>query len=131
MSNESNSNANTGLKKAIADVLNEMQSLTADTPEFAKCVEQLDKLYKIKNSKKELNHKIKIETLELNHKMEQDEKEHLLNVDEHISKKKIKFSPDTLLAVAGNLVGIVAILGFEKANVVTSKALGFVTKTKI
>lgn len=38
---------------------------------------------------------------------------------------------DTLLPVIGNLVGIGAILHHEKVNVISSKALGFVTKSKV
>lgn len=40
-------------------------------------------------------------------------------------------SADAVLAVAGNLAGIVCILGFERVNVVTSKALSFVLKSKL
>lgn len=39
-----------------------------------------------------------------------------------------RVSPDTLAIVLGNLLGIVVIVGHERANVVTSKALGFVMK---
>lgn len=39
-------------------------------------------------------------------------------------------SADTAVVVAGNLIGIVAILGYERAHVVTSKALNFVMKAK-
>jgi hypothetical protein len=39
-------------------------------------------------------------------------------------------SPDAVIAVVGNLLGIYSILGYERVNVITSKALGFVTKTK-
>lgn len=38
---------------------------------------------------------------------------------------------ETILTVAGNLVGIFAILGYERANVITSKALSFVMKPRI
>lgn len=41
-----------------------------------------------------------------------------------------RVSPDTLVLVAGNLIGIVVILGYEKANVITSRALGFVMKLR-
>lgn len=41
-----------------------------------------------------------------------------------------RVSPDTLVLVAGNLAGIVLILGYERAHVVTSKALSFVLKAK-
>lgn len=44
-------NEDTQLEAAIAQVHEEMRSLTADSPEYAKCVDQLDKLYKIKDPK--------------------------------------------------------------------------------
>lgn len=42
-----------------------------------------------------------------------------------------RVSKDALLAVAGNLAGIVAILQFERVHVVTSKAIGFVMKSRV
>lgn len=39
-------------------------------------------------------------------------------------------SPDAMLAVAGNLLGIAMIVGHERIGVVTSKALQFVMKAK-
>ena len=47
------------------------------------------------------------------------------------SKKVDRVSMDTLLAVAGNLAGIVAILGYERTHIVTSKALSFVMKSRV
>lgn len=41
-----------------------------------------------------------------------------------------RVSPDTLAIVAGNLLGIMLIVGHERANVVTSKALSFVLKLR-
>lgn len=47
-------------------------------------------------------------------------------------KAKKSISTDALLAVAGNLLGIGLILGFEKGGMIfNTKALGFVTKTRI
>ena len=46
------------------------------------------------------------------------------------SKFENRMSKDAILAVVGNLAGIVMILGYERVHVVTSKALGFVMKTK-
>ena len=48
-----------------------------------------------------------------------------------LSKHNWKFSPDTLLAVAGNLMGILLILNFEKLDIVRSKAIGFVLKGRL
>ena len=38
--------------------------------------------------------------------------------------------PNVLVSAAASLAGIIAILGFEKANVVTSKAVSFVPKIR-
>jgi hypothetical protein len=43
---------------------------------------------------------------------------------------KRKLSPDALAAVVGNLVGILVIVGYEHKNVITSKALSFVMKSR-
>ena len=50
---------------------------------------------------------------------------------EKLSAAKWKISPDTLLVVAGNLVGILLILNFEKLDIVRTKAISFVLKGKI
>lgn len=55
----------------------------------------------------------------------------LTNLRNESKDKADKISKDALLAGAVSLAGIIAILGYEKANVITSKALGFVFKTKI
>lgn len=46
-------------------------------------------------------------------------------------KHSNRVSTDALVAIGGNLAGIIAILSFEKTNVITTKALGFVTKSKL
>ncbi len=46
-------------------------------------------------------------------------------------EKDRRASPDTIAIVAGNLLGIALILGYEKANVLTSKALGFVVRGRV
>jgi hypothetical protein len=43
-------------------------------------------------------------------------------------EKPKRISPDTLATVAANLLGIILIVGHERMNVVTSKALNFVMK---
>ncbi len=47
-----------------------------------------------------------------------------------VEPKPEKLSPNTIAVVAGNLAGILLILGFEKANVVTSKALNLLLKPR-
>lgn len=41
-----------------------------------------------------------------------------------------RVSPDTMWTVIGNLTGILLILNYERAHVVTSKAIGFVLKPR-
>ena len=42
-----------------------------------------------------------------------------------------RVSPDTIAVIAGNLLGIALILGYEKAGSITSKALGFVVRGRV
>ena len=42
-----------------------------------------------------------------------------------------KVSPDTMALVAANLLGLVLIMSFEKTNVITTKALGFVLRGRV
>lgn len=90
------SDTEAGLKEVIDAVQARLLGMDPDTDEFAKTVDQLDKLYKIKT---------------------------------HAGSDRV--SKDALVAVIGNIVGIVAILGYERAHVMTSKALGFVIKTRV
>lgn len=46
-------------------------------------------------------------------------------------KKDMSISPDVALTVGGNLVGILAVLNFERLGVITSKAIGMVLKAKL
>lgn len=47
--------------------------------------------------------------------------------------KEVKFviDPNTALVVGANILGILMILGYERAHVVTSKALSFVIKGRV
>lgn len=47
-----------------------------------------------------------------------------------LEEKKHRVSPDTWVIVGGNLLGILSIVAYEHAHVVTTKALSFVLKTK-
>lgn len=97
MAKSQNDNTNAdALDKAIARVLEVMESHDPTAEAYSQAVDQLDKLYKIQVS----------------------------------TKPDRRINLDALVAVAGNLAGIAMILNFEKAGIVTSKALGFVLKSK-
>lgn len=46
-------------------------------------------------------------------------------------KHERRISNDTIAIIAGNLLGIGLILSYEKLNVVSTKALGFVMKGRV
>ena len=57
------------------------------------------------------------------------EKLYKMKVSDKDDRKRV--SADTIVMVGANLAGIVMILGFERAHVITSKALSFVLKSKV
>jgi len=44
------------------------------------------------------------------------------------TEKSCKVKPDTKWLVGGNLIGLGLILGYEKINIITSKAMGYLIK---
>lgn len=46
------------------------------------------------------------------------------------AKRRPSLSPDTLVLAATNLLGIFLILNYERTEIVTTKALGFVSKAR-
>lgn len=45
--------------------------------------------------------------------------------------EKRRVSPDTLAIVAGNLLGILIMVGYERSHVLTTKSLGQLFRTKL
>lgn len=88
-----------GVTEAINSLLEELSGHTSESQEYAQIVDQLTKLYALK----EVDHKVG-------------------------SNKRV--SADTLAIVGGNIIGIVLIVGHERANMLTSKALTLLTKLK-
>ena len=84
-----------GLEEAIDDVLARMKDMTPEEEDYAKCVDQLSKL----------------------HKLKEDE-------------KPSRVSPDTMVTAGANILGIVLIVGHERAHIITSKVKDFVLKLR-
>jgi len=85
-----------GLERAIDDLLAQLSSVPAYSPEYTAMTKNLTELCALRDDQKSKKHA----------------------------------SPDAVLAVAGNLLGIAMIVGHERVGVVTSKALQFVMKAK-
>lgn len=61
--------------------------------------------------------------------VEQIEKLYKMRAPQPELRKPVSY--DALIAAGANLAGIVAVLGYERAHVITSKALGFIIKTRL
>jgi hypothetical protein len=86
------------LEEAINKALENLRTHDPYSVEYVKTLEQIEKLYKLKVPKPELQKPVSL---------------------------------DTVLSVAGNLAGIIIILGYERTHVLTSKALSFVIKSRL
>jgi len=53
------------------------------------------------------------------------------NAVDQTTYKRPSVSPETMATIGANLVGILMILNYERAHVLTSKAMQFIVKTKI
>lgn len=144
------------LDARIAELLGNLENLSGDTEDYQKTADNLVKLMQIKNASfktekdfsleeerirlqdEKLN--IDRETLRLQEeKLTSDHDAHRLNEDKlnfereqfahSVTKERSwKPSPDAVVAAAGSVLGILAILHYEKASAITSKALSFVGK---
>lgn len=54
---------------------------------------------------------------------------HSMKINERNDRNRV--SADAVVTAGASILGILLIIGYEKVNVVTSKALGFVMKSKI
>lgn len=86
------------IDKEIESVVEQMQTVEADSDVYNAMLDRLERLHKMKISEK---------------------------------KEKPSVSPDALVAAAASIGGIALILGYEHANVITSKAMSFVFKPKV
>lgn len=53
------------------------------------------------------------------------------SIEQILERNRCKISPDTLLIVGANLLGILLILNYERLDIVSSRALSFVMKGRV
>lgn len=102
-----------GLDETIDAVIAQMADFRSESEEFQKATDQLVKLHALKMAETS-QHIIEVEKL---HTIAQD-------------SRSFRVSQDTLALVAGNLLGIIMIVGHERMHIVSSKALGFLGKLR-
>jgi hypothetical protein len=105
----------TTIKTKIIDILNKQEE--SETNRNAKKAETDAKVQELKAKRKEIEASIELKEYELMVKREE-------------FRTRNRPSPETLALIGGNLAGIVMILGYERANIITSKAFGLLTKLK-
>jgi hypothetical protein len=101
------------LETELNRVLDAMSSASPETKEYSEMATQYVKLTGLIN-----------ETAEYELLVDQIVKLHKLK--EADAKKRV--SPDTIAVIAGNLVGIGMVIGYERAGAITSRAFGLVMK---
>jgi hypothetical protein len=57
------------------------------------------------------------------------DKLHAMKTSEKNNRRTV--SPDAILTAGASILGILLIIGYERVNVITTKALGFVSKPKL
>lgn len=94
--------------------------------EYTKMVKNLSDLYRIKSEKDKLDVNSRFES----EKLTQDRELRVLELEMDLATLNAKSGVDvnTVITAITNLVGIFTIVSFEKANVLATKALGFVRK---
>jgi hypothetical protein len=129
------------LDAAIAKLLTKMKDLPGGSDEYAKHADNLVKLVKLKNDAIKLDNES--DKLTFDREIENNRfhnEENRIRFDRSIEEEKLRIekeklrswkpSTDALVGAAASIVGILFVLHYEKLNVVTSKAIGFVGKMK-
>lgn len=143
MFNFSRSDISETLDTRIAELLEELDTLTGSEDNYAKTVANLAKLMELKNQFLKTDN----EATKIQNDRAKVEYENLLSEEEvRINQRKIKLdeaifaaaqekdrswkpSPDAVVGAAASVVGILLVLHYEKlGDIVTSKAFGFIGK---
>lgn len=155
------------LDEVIDEILTRLKSEDPETGDYANMVDQLVKLYKVKETdskikvsefeaigkqhemsfrldlaKNDASHKYaeveataRLKSEELNLKEREIDSSCQLKAAETDAKinetaDRRRISNDTLAIIGANLAGIAIILGYERINIITSKAFGLVSKLR-
>lgn len=118
------------LEARISELLVELQSLTGNTEEYTATAKNLSTLMELRNQiLKTANDTTKI----ANDFSTEQEKIRIEEAKLAADREKLntwKPSADAVVSAAAGIVGILAVLHYEKVGVVTSKAFGFIGKMK-
>lgn len=112
------------LDAAIASAYSDLKSFSADEEGYQKAVDQLSKLYALKNQTAQLH--LQSQQTGAAHQLALDESRWQEEQAEKSFFKRV--SPDTALIVAGNLLVGVLVIKYEQTGVISSKVMSFMKK---
>jgi predicted ATPase len=112
------------LDEAIASAYADLKSHSADEEGYQKAVDQIVKLYKLKNDA--LQAYQDAQQFEAKHMLELEQQEYQVSQDGRAFWKRV--DPNTALTVAGNIAIGLAVIKYEQTGVVSSKVWSFMKK---
>lgn len=112
------------LEEEIARVHAQLNQLSAADKEYEATINQLSKLYALKNTIAQLS--LQAQKDFAAHQLAEDVRVHQDELDQRPFYKRV--SPDTALTVAGSLLTALFVIKYEERSVISTKALSFMRK---
>ena len=112
------------LDEAIASAFADLKSHSADEEGYQKAVDQLSKLYALKNNAAQLS--LQAQQSHAAHQLACDQNTWQEELDQRPFLKRV--DPNTALTVAGNLLIGLAVIKYEQRNVISTKVMSFMKK---
>lgn len=112
------------LDDAIASAFADLGRFHAEEEGYQKAIDQLSKLYKLKNEQNKIN--LEFSKSDAEHTLEQQKQDHQYDLDNRPFFKRV--DPNTALIVAGNLFVGLAVIKYEQTGVISSKVMSFMKK---
>lgn len=112
------------LDAAIASAYADLKSFSADEEGYQKTVDQLTKLYALKEKTAQLS--LQAQTAAAAQQLANDQNAWQEEQDARPFYKRV--DPNTLLTVAGNLAIGLAVIKYEQTGVISSKVMSFMKK---
>lgn len=112
------------LDEAIASAYSDLKSFSADEDGYQKAVDQLSKLYALKNQTAQLN--LQAQQSAAAQQLANDQNAWCEEQDQRPWFKRVE--PSTVVTVAGNLVVALLVVKYEQTGVISSKVTSFMRK---
>ena len=112
------------LDEAIASAFADLASHNASEDNYQKTVDQLSKLYALKNQQDKIN--LEFQQSEAKHTLEQQAQDYQYDLDQLPFYKRV--DPNVALTVAGNIFIGLAVIKYEQTGVISTRIKDFMKK---